>query len=249
MKHICDYGCGQEAKYQFKNGKWCCSEYSSQCPAMRKKMSGENHPFYRKHHSEKTKQKMCENQSGENNPMYGKHPSKESIEKRAKKLRTPFEGVIKFTEDEDYELLSKEEDYKNQFSYLWFKCLEGHKCKIRWDSFKAGYRCRKCADKKHSQWMKINGQVCPNYNPKACKRMDEYGDKNGYNFQHAENGGEYHIKELGYYVDGYDKEKNVVIEVDEFHHFDKDGNLREKDVQRQKEIIDFLGCEFIRLKI
>jgi len=22
---LCDYGCGQEAKYQFKNGKWCCS--------------------------------------------------------------------------------------------------------------------------------------------------------------------------------------------------------------------------------
>ncbi len=28
---ICDYGCGKEAKYQFKNGKWCCSKHSSQC--------------------------------------------------------------------------------------------------------------------------------------------------------------------------------------------------------------------------
>ena len=42
MIHICDYGCGQEAKFQFKNGKWCCSKYYVQCPVIREKMSGEN---------------------------------------------------------------------------------------------------------------------------------------------------------------------------------------------------------------
>lgn len=31
-KHICDYGCGREAKYQFKNGKWCCEDYHNKCP-------------------------------------------------------------------------------------------------------------------------------------------------------------------------------------------------------------------------
>jgi len=29
---LCDYGCGQEAKFQFKNGKWCCSNFTSRCP-------------------------------------------------------------------------------------------------------------------------------------------------------------------------------------------------------------------------
>lgn len=29
--HICDYGCGKEAKYQFKNGKWCCGDNPSKC--------------------------------------------------------------------------------------------------------------------------------------------------------------------------------------------------------------------------
>jgi len=24
---ICEYGCGQEATHQFKNGRWCCSKY------------------------------------------------------------------------------------------------------------------------------------------------------------------------------------------------------------------------------
>jgi hypothetical protein len=31
---LCDYGCNQEAKYQFKNGKWCCSENHKSCPGI-----------------------------------------------------------------------------------------------------------------------------------------------------------------------------------------------------------------------
>ncbi len=30
----CDYGCGQEAIRQFKNGKWCCSTSAIQCPSI-----------------------------------------------------------------------------------------------------------------------------------------------------------------------------------------------------------------------
>lgn len=35
----CEYGCGKEANYKFKNGKWCCSETFSKCPSYRKKKS------------------------------------------------------------------------------------------------------------------------------------------------------------------------------------------------------------------
>lgn len=35
----CDYGCGQEAKYEFDNGKICCSEHYTSCPAVREKNS------------------------------------------------------------------------------------------------------------------------------------------------------------------------------------------------------------------
>jgi len=31
MKKLCEYGCGQEAKYQFKNGKWCCKKDFRSC--------------------------------------------------------------------------------------------------------------------------------------------------------------------------------------------------------------------------
>lgn len=88
-----------------------------------------------------------------------------------------------------------------------------------------------------------HGQIKPNYSPTACKIIEEYGEKNGYNFQHAENGGEFYISELGYWVDGYDKEKNVVIEYYEKHH----GRTKERDRQRQHEITNHLRCEFIIL--
>jgi len=36
-KHLCEYGCGNEAKYHFQNGKWCCSKNWQSCPAIKKK--------------------------------------------------------------------------------------------------------------------------------------------------------------------------------------------------------------------
>lgn len=34
---ICQYGCKQKAKYQLRNGKWCCSKYFQSCPSQREK--------------------------------------------------------------------------------------------------------------------------------------------------------------------------------------------------------------------
>lgn len=92
-----------------------------------------------------------------------------------------------------------------------------------------------------------HGQIFPNYNPEACRLIEEYGRKHGYNFQHAENGGEFHIKDLGYWVDGYDEEQNTVIEYYESHHY-KDGKLKERDLMREIEIKEHLGCQLVRLE-
>jgi hypothetical protein len=91
----------------------------------------------------------------------------------------------------------------------------------------------------------IKGKFKPNFNPKACQIIEEYGKQNGYCFQHALNGGEYYVKELGYWLDGYDKEKNVVIEYYENHH--KRTIVKQKDKKRKKEIIKLLNCKFIEL--
>lgn len=94
-----------------------------------------------------------------------------------------------------------------------------------------------------------SGQLMPAYNTDSIPIIEAKANEFGItDLQHAENGGEYYIKELGYWVDGYSKEKNIVIEYDEKHHFDIDGNLKDKDKARQREIENYLGCEFIRIK-
>ena len=91
------------------------------------------------------------------------------------------------------------------------------------------------------------GQVMPRYNKSSIKILEEYASKlNIHDLQHAENGGEFKV--LGYYVDGYSPSSNIVLEYDEPHHYDIDGNLNIKDLNRQQEIEEYLGCTFIRIR-
>lgn len=39
---ICNYGCGEKAKYQLKNGKWCCSKFACQCISIREMNRNKN---------------------------------------------------------------------------------------------------------------------------------------------------------------------------------------------------------------
>lgn len=93
----------------------------------------------------------------------------------------------------------------------------------------------------------IKGQLAPRYNKNSIPIIEQYGKENGYNFQHAENGGEFYISDLGYWVDAYDVKNNIVLEIDEKHHFMKNGEYTLKDKIRQDEIEKYLGCKFIRI--
>ena len=50
-------------------------------------------------------------------------------------------------------------------------------------------------------------------------------------------------------LDGYCIETNTAYEVDERHHYDKNGILKKECQLRQAAIQNFLGCEFVRIKI
>ena len=104
---------------------------------------------------------------------------------------------------------------------------------------------------KRVEQLKLDGHALkPNFNITACKIIDDYGKQHGYRFQHAMNGGEHFIGHLGYWVDGYDKTKNVVVDYyeDNCHHYNKDGTMKEKDLRRIDEIKRHLGCKFIILE-
>ena len=123
------------------------------------------------------------------------------------------------------------------------------------NSHKNGAGCPYCANiKNRLRYIEIlkyrvenNIQITPNFNKYACDFFDNIMKENNSYIQHAMNEGEYYIKELGYWLDGYDKKNNIVYEFDEKHHF-KNGVLRNKDYIRQIEIVNFLKCELIRIK-
>ena len=98
------------------------------------------------------------------------------------------------------------------------------------------YRC---------EWIIKNGGG-PQYNPLACEYFNQLNKKKKWNLRHALNGGEYYIKELGYWIDAYDEKRNIVVEFDEKRHFNSLGNLKTKDIKRHNHIFDFLQCKFYR---
>lgn len=110
-------------------------------------------------------------------------------------------------------------------------------------------KLRLIAIKRLEEFFSINGKTfAPSFNKSACDFFNKLMIEKKINIKHALNGGEYHIKELGYWVDGYDAENNIVYEWDEEYHYDIYDNLSERDILRQKEIENFLNCEFVRFR-
>jgi hypothetical protein len=84
----------------------------------------------------------------------------------------------------------------------------------------------------------------PNYNKSSIPILEAKAVELGItDLMHAENGGEFYIKELGYWVDGYSPAENVVIEYYESFHNQK--RRIEYDIKRESQIINFLNCTFI----
>ena len=148
----------------------------------------------------------------------------------------------------DYSLV----DYKNNKTKVKIICPIHGIFEQRPDNHLTSKGCKKCGDQqkrlKHLQRIvenKLNNyQIMPNFNKNACQLFDEISMKENIYIQHAMNDGEFYIKELGYWLDGYDKENNIVYEFDEEYH----KYQIEKDIIRQQEIEHFLKCKFIRIK-
>lgn len=89
--------------------------------------------------------------------------------------------------------------------------------------------------------------VRANFNLRQIDYINKLNNDNGWELQHALNGGEKFIMNR-YFVDGYDEKRNIVFEYDEKKHYkDVDNNiLKDKDIIRQNEIIDYLHCDFYR---
>ena len=86
-----------------------------------------------------------------------------------------------------------------------------------------------------------------NYNKSSIEILEKFGRDNNLNLQHAENGGEFTVSIPNgntYFVDGYDKDKNVVVEYIENSSWHKSPKKRKYHELRKKEIMKHLMCEY-----
>ena len=98
--------------------------------------------------------------------------------------------------------------------------------------------------------MSDSGGQFANYNREACEFFKAFDEKNNTKGRYAVyGGGEFYVRELGYWLDYINFELKTIIECDELYHFDENGNLRESDIRRQKEIQELYPYfRFIRFK-
>lgn len=183
--------------------------------------------------SERNK-KQAKSISGQKNPMYGKSILDVWNEKygadKTNELYSEWLSNIKKS-------LTKLYEGNDELKYRISESLKGrvftdnHKLNLRLSSIE--YIKRK---------LELNGgKMVPHFNIYACQLFDEISKIKNINIQHALNGGEYYISELGYWVDGYDQKNNVVYEYYEREH----RKSIEKDFIREIEIKEYLKCDFI----
>ena len=159
-----------------------------------------------------------------------------------------FSYRIRFIVEHNYDLTKLKCHCGKKITWTKYcrRCPEYHKTQtVKLHTPEAKQKMRVSALKYLSE---IKGQIIPRYNKKSIQLIDDFGNTHGYTFRHAENGGEFHVKELGYWLDAYDEKNNVVLEIYEKRHY-KNGKLKQRDVQRENEIKNLLGCRLFTIDI
>jgi hypothetical protein len=185
---------------------------------------------------------------GENNGMFGKNHSEETKKRIAENTRKHMKGTPKSLSQRKKMSLARSGAIHSPETIEKLKKpkTETHKEKLRKPKSEEAKQNMRVAARRRIQ-NNLGSLAVPNYNPRACKAIEELGNKLGYTFQHAMTPeGEFFINELFFWVDGYDVKNNVVVEYDEPHH--EWTRHKRKDEVRQNEIINHLKCKFIRIK-
>jgi hypothetical protein len=211
--------------------------------------------------------KKC-SQKGELSPNYGKKLSKETLEKM-KKSNTWFKPGQRPSNADFRKGKTLEEIYGQPKATKIIERYSQRKIHTLESNLKRSASCiiakcgslnkgRKCSDENRKKFRLLaverlkatKKNFHPGYNTNACYFFNRIMKKTGTNIKHALNSGEYYISDLGYWIDGYDLENNIVYEFDEkYVNYNILGNYQEKDIIKQKEITNLLKCTFIRIKL
>ena len=187
----------------------------------------------------KVKCKQCDNEASFYNVAKG---YRDHCSKSCSKKYQPNAVGWTHVKKEGYVPWNKGKPMSEEYKKNWLNSVRN----TRWNSNDDEIR-KKLRLKFIEKLKLIDKKFHPPYSKRGCEYFNKLMEEKKVYIQHAENGGEFHIEELGYWVDGYDKENNTVYEWDGPGHYIK-GELLEKDKRRQKEIENYLGCNFIRIR-
>jgi hypothetical protein len=143
---------------------------------------------------------------GENNGMFGKNHSEETKKRIAENTRKHMKGTPKSLSQRKKMSLARSGAIHSPETIEKLKKpkTETHKEKLRKPKSEEAKQNMRVAARRRIQ-NNLGSLAVPNYNPRACKAIEELGNKLGYTFQHAMTPeGEFFINELFFWVDGYD---------------------------------------------
>lgn len=95
----CEYGCNQIAKFQFKNGKYCCSDNISKCNGTRKQIGLKNKNKMPWNYNTKGIMKAW-NKGKTNIELFGEKRAKQISENKKNKLKGKITGLASTVEKE-----------------------------------------------------------------------------------------------------------------------------------------------------
>jgi len=205
-------------------------------------ISGEKNPFFGKHHGAEIRKKC-----GESNIGKDRFSDKYKNELRIKMTGNGNHFYGKTHTNEIKKILSKPKtpDHKRKLALSLKGKPSPLKGKHHTDETKR--KMRISAIKRIKENGFIGREMYPSVNPKEKDyflKLEEKNDWNGIFF--GKNKKQFLVENLGYFVDYYEPDKNIVVEYDETRHYGKDWTLKEKDIKRQEEIIKILHCKFYR---
>jgi hypothetical protein len=217
--------CGNTVYHKEPNTFYISRKHNKRCEKCRQS-SGTGNPFYGHRHTPENKKLYSRRSSGSNNPMYGKYGADHP------KFGISAGGVKRHSIQSRMKMSATKKASGKYIGNLNAATRQDVRRKIRLSVIN------------HIR-EKIKQDLRPSYNPSACEYLDGLNESRGWNLQHALNGGEIYIKELGYWLDGYDAANNIVVEYNEPKHYNIDGTMKERDVNRMQEIKKLYGCRYL----
>lgn len=201
-------------------------------------IKGDKHYRFGKHCSNTTKQKISKTKTGV--PIHSdKH--RKTLSEKWKTDRNPSKSNPSFL-GKKHTKETKEKMSKSRMGKNYGLIGENHPMFGRKHSEETKIKLRLA---KIKSLEKLGKLTSPNYNPIASEFFRNLESINGWDGYYAPKNKEYYIKGLGYWVDYYEPNLNIVIEYDEKHHF-RDNRLKDKDIERMINIIKLLKCQFTR---